>query len=82
VKQYAVRIALGLAVLAAFLGHAAKFFRIPFVDQLDHIIYDTRLRLNERFKARGWPAIEIGSPSTPARCASVTWARSCARPTL
>jgi adenylate cyclase len=37
VKQYAVRIALGLAVLAAFLGHAAKFYRIPFVDQLDRI---------------------------------------------
>ena len=34
-KQHAVRIALGLAVLAAFLGHAAKFYRIPFVDQLD-----------------------------------------------
>jgi adenylate cyclase len=45
VKQYAVRIALGLAVLAAFLGHAANFYRIPFVDQLDRIIYDTRLRL-------------------------------------
>jgi adenylate cyclase len=45
VKQHAVRIALGLAVLAAFLGHAAKFYRIPFVDQLDRIIYDTRLRL-------------------------------------
>jgi len=45
VKQYAVRIALGLAVLAAFLGHAARFYRIPFVDQLDRIIYDTRLRL-------------------------------------
>jgi len=45
VKQYAVRIALGLAVLAAFLGHAGKFYRIPFVDQLDRIIYDTRLRL-------------------------------------
>jgi adenylate cyclase len=45
VKQHAARIALGLAVLAAFLGHAAKLYRIPFVDQLDRIIYDTRLRL-------------------------------------
>ena len=44
-KQYAVRIALGLAVLAAFLGHAAKVYRMPFVNQLDRIIYDTRLRL-------------------------------------
>jgi CHASE2 domain-containing sensor protein len=45
VKQYAVRIAPRLAVLAVFLGHAANFYRIAFVDQLDRIIYDTRLRL-------------------------------------
>jgi adenylate cyclase len=45
VKQHAVRIALGLAIVAAFLGHAAQFYRIPFVDQLDRIIYDARLRL-------------------------------------
>ena len=44
-RQYLVRIALGLAVLAVFLGHAAKFYRIPFIDQLDRIIYDARLRL-------------------------------------
>jgi adenylate cyclase len=45
VRQYLVRIALGLAVLAVFLGHAAKLYRIPFIDQLDRIIYDARLRL-------------------------------------
>jgi len=45
VKQHAVRIAAGLAIVAAFLGHAAQFYRIPFVDQLDRIIYDARLRL-------------------------------------
>jgi adenylate cyclase len=45
VRQHLVRIALGLAVLVVFLGHAAKFYRIPFIDQLDRIIYDARLRL-------------------------------------
>ncbi len=44
-KQHLVRIALGLAVLAVFLGHAAKLYRIPFIEQLDRIIYDARLRL-------------------------------------
>ncbi len=44
-RQHLVRIALGLAVLVAFLGHAAKFYHIPFIDQLDRIIYDARLRL-------------------------------------
>ena len=44
-RQHLVRIALGLAVLVAFLGHAAKLYRIPFIDQLDRIVYDARLRL-------------------------------------
>jgi adenylate cyclase len=45
VKQHLVRIALGLAVLAAFLGHAGKFYEIGVVTRLDHLLYDTRLRL-------------------------------------
>ena len=44
-RQHLVRIALGLAVLAFFLGHAAKLYQVPFIDQLDRIIYDARLRL-------------------------------------
>jgi adenylate cyclase len=50
VRQHLVRIALGLAILALFLGHAARLYPgpargIPFVDQLDRIVYDARLRL-------------------------------------
>lgn len=44
-KQQIVRIAIGLAVLLLFVGHAAKFYQISLVSQLDSIIYDTRLRL-------------------------------------
>ena len=44
-KQHIVRIAIGLAVLLLFVGHAAKFYQISLVSQLDSIIYDTRLRL-------------------------------------
>jgi len=44
-KQHIVRIAIGLAVLLLFVGHAAKFYQIGLVSQLDSIIYDTRLRL-------------------------------------
>jgi len=40
-----VRIALGLVLVAAFVGYAAKFYRVPFLDQLDRIVYDARLRL-------------------------------------
>ncbi len=43
-RQHLVRIALGLAVLAVFLGHAANFYRVPFIEQLDRIIYDVHLQ--------------------------------------
>ncbi|MGH8681232.1 MAG: CHASE2 domain-containing protein, partial [Burkholderiales bacterium] len=48
-RQHLVRIALGLAVLAFFLGHAVRLYPgqahgIPFIDRLDDIIYDARLR--------------------------------------
>lgn len=46
-KQHIVRIGLGLVVLLVFLAHAAELsgFKIRFIEQLDAIIYDTRLRL-------------------------------------
>jgi adenylate cyclase len=45
VKQHLARILLGLAVTAFFVGHAARFYQIGFIHQLDAIIYDARLRL-------------------------------------
>jgi adenylate cyclase len=44
-KQNIVRIVLGLAIVLLFIGHAAKFYEVGIVTQLDHIIYDTRLRV-------------------------------------
>ena len=41
-KQHIVRYALGFVVLLALLGHAAKF---GFINRLDAIIYDTKIRL-------------------------------------
>jgi len=37
--------ALGLLVVLVFLGHAARFYQVGFISQLDQIIYDYRLRL-------------------------------------
>jgi adenylate cyclase len=45
VKKHLVRIGLGLLAVAAFVGHAAGYFRIPFVERLELISYDARLRL-------------------------------------
>ena len=44
-KQHIVRIGLGLVVLLGFLVHAAEFYNIRLISQLDAIVYDTRLRL-------------------------------------
>ncbi len=44
-KKNLVRIGLGLALLLAFLGHAAKYYRLPLIDRLEAIVYDTRLAL-------------------------------------
>ena len=43
-KQHIVRISLGLLVVLLFLGHAARFYQIGFITQVDNIIYDARLR--------------------------------------
>jgi adenylate cyclase len=45
VKKHLVRIALGLLVVLAFLGHAARYYDIPLVARLEAILYDTRLQL-------------------------------------
>jgi len=40
-----VRVALGVAVVLLFVGHAAKLYSIPFVLDLEGIAYDARLCL-------------------------------------
>lgn len=44
-KRHARLIGLGLALVMVFLGSAAKIYPIPFIQQLDNILYDYRLRL-------------------------------------
>jgi len=44
-KPHIVRIALGLVITLFFIGHAAKYYEVPFITQLDNIIYDARLQL-------------------------------------
>jgi adenylate cyclase len=57
VKQHLVRILLGLAITLFFIGHAARFYRIGLIDQLDSIIYDARLKLT--MPRKGDPRIVI-----------------------
>ena len=44
-KKHLVRIALGLVVVLAFAGHAAGYYKIPFIDRFENIVYDARVRM-------------------------------------
>lgn len=44
-KKNAILIGLGLLIVLFFVGSAARFYRLDFVDQLSFIIHDYRLRL-------------------------------------
>jgi len=44
-KQHIVRISLGLIIALLFIGHAARWYTIGLVAQIDNFIYDARLRL-------------------------------------
>jgi adenylate cyclase len=45
VKRHFVRIVLGLAITLFFTGYAARIYEVGFIQRLDNIIYDARLRL-------------------------------------
>ncbi len=44
-KKHAIRIALGIVCVLVFTLHAARFFEIPLIANLESIAYDARLRL-------------------------------------
>lgn len=44
-KRHALLTGLGLALVLVFFGNAAKIYQIGFIQQLDNILYDYRLRL-------------------------------------
>lgn len=44
-KKNLTRMAIGLAIVVLFLMHAIHVFRMPLLDNLEAIVYDTRLRL-------------------------------------
>lgn len=44
-KKHAILIGLGLLIVLVFIGNAARFYHLNFVDQLSAILYDYRLQL-------------------------------------
>ena len=56
-KQHLVRIVLGLAITIFFIGHAARIYEVGFINQLDNIIFDARLKVT--LPGKGDPRIVI-----------------------
>ena len=44
-KQYLPRYGLGLLILLVLLGHSVRFYQIPFINHMDALIYDVKVRL-------------------------------------
>ncbi len=44
-KQYLPRYVLGLLILLVLLGHSARIYQIPFINHMDSLIYDVKVRL-------------------------------------
>jgi adenylate cyclase len=44
-KQYLPRYGLGLLILLVLLGHSARIYQIPFINHMDALIYDVKVRL-------------------------------------
>ncbi len=45
-KRFVARAALGLLTTGFVLGHIAGYYKIPFMEQIEHILYDARVRLS------------------------------------
>ncbi len=45
-KKYAIQFVLGALLTLVFIGHAARFWQIPFVSLVDAYLYDVRVRLS------------------------------------
>jgi hypothetical protein len=43
-KQYLPRYVLGLVILLVLLGHSARIYQIPFINHMDALIYDVKVR--------------------------------------
>ena len=44
-NKHIVRISLGIVIVLLFIGHASNYYRLPLIDRLEAIVYDTRLQL-------------------------------------
>jgi len=44
-RRYLLRAILGLITTAGVLGHIVGYYEVPYIDQIENLLYDTRVRL-------------------------------------
>jgi adenylate cyclase len=47
-KRYLVRAGLGLITTLGVLGHVAGLYKVPYINQIEDLLYDTRVRLSAK----------------------------------
>jgi adenylate cyclase len=47
-KRYLVRAGLGLITTLGLLGHVAGYYKVPYINQIENLLYDTRVRLSAK----------------------------------
>jgi len=47
-KRYLVRAGLSLITTLGVLGHVAGYYKVPYIEQIEHLLYDTRVRLSAK----------------------------------
>jgi len=45
-KRYLARSLLGIITTLGVLGHVANYYSVPYIDQIENLLYDTRIRLS------------------------------------
>ena len=61
-NKNAILVGLGLLVVLVFVGNAARFYRLDFVEQVSSILYDYRLRLTMPPMESRLPRSNAGGP--------------------
>ncbi len=47
-KRYLVRAGLGLITTLGVLGHVGGYYKVPYINQIENLLYDTRVRLSAK----------------------------------
>ncbi|MFC1720362.1 CHASE2 domain-containing protein, partial [Pseudomonadota bacterium] len=47
-KRYLARAGLGLVTTLGVLGHVAGYYTVPYINQIENLLYDTRVRLSAK----------------------------------